>query len=113
MTDGSTAMSAAVVKAGNTDLFQQSSMRAGSASWSVDAKKRLGCNDDAAAKSAEQRFAELKATMTQLAAVTEVTVLLGAEVEADRYVSIGIPACCRPGSRTDDHDERQHAAGRR
>ena len=110
MTDGFTAVIAAVVKAGNTDLLPVAlDARRLSLMARLDVNKRLGRNDEAAAKSAAQRFADLKATMTQLAAATEVTALLGAEVKADRYVSVGIPACYRPGSRTDDHDERQHA----
>ena len=80
MTDGFTAVSAAVVKAGNTDLLPVAlDARRLSLMARLDANKRLGRNDEAAAKSAEQRFADLKAIMTQLAAATEVTALLGAE----------------------------------
>jgi methyl-accepting chemotaxis protein len=89
MTDGFTAVSAAVVKAGNTDLLPVAlDARRLSLMARLDANKRLGRNDEAAAKSAEQRFADLKAIMTQLAAATEVTALLGAEAKLiDTYQS--------------------------
>ena len=89
MTDGFTALIEAVVKAGNTDLLPVAiDARRLALLVRLDVNERLGRHDDAAAKSAAQRFAELKATMTQLAAVTEVTVLLGAEVKLiDTYQS--------------------------
>jgi methyl-accepting chemotaxis protein len=78
-----------VVKAGNTDLLPVAlDARRLSLMARLDANKRLGRNDEAAAKSAEQRFADLKAIMTQLAAATEVTALLGAEAKLiDTYQS--------------------------
>ena len=89
MTDGFTAVIAAVVKAGNTDLLPVAiEARRLSLMARLDVNKRLGRHDEAAAKSAEQRFADLKAIMTQLAAATEVTALLGAEVKLiDTYQS--------------------------
>jgi methyl-accepting chemotaxis protein len=89
MTDAFTTLIAAVVKAGNADLLPVAiDARRLSLMARLDVNKRLGRHDEAAAKSAEQRFADLKATMTQLAAATEVTALLGAEVKLiDTYQS--------------------------
>ena len=89
MTDGFSTVIAAVVKASNTDLLPIAiEGRRLSLVARLDVNKRLGRHDEAAAKTAIQRFSDLKTIMTQLAAATEVTAVLGTEVKLiDAYKS--------------------------
>jgi methyl-accepting chemotaxis protein len=82
MTDGFTTLIAALVTAGNTDLLPVAvEGRRLNLLARLDVNKRLGRHDEAAAKTAEQRFSELNATMKQLDGAREVNAVAGAEVK--------------------------------
>ena len=89
MTDGLDAVVAAVMKGGNTDLLRAAIEGRGlSLMARLDVNKRLGRQDEAAGKVAEQHFTDLKATVKQLDGVTDVSAVLGAEVKLiDTYQS--------------------------
>jgi methyl-accepting chemotaxis protein len=72
MSDGFTAVISGAVKAGNADLQRLATEgRRLSLMARLDVNKRMGRHDEAAARSAEQVFADLKQTLSQIDAATK------------------------------------------
>ncbi len=117
MTDGLSGIMAGGVKASNGDLQRLAAEgRRLSLVARLDVNKRMGRHDEAAAKSAEQQFADLKQILAQLDAVDE-----GQRPEWDSQERSDAPGsipdrlqtCGEPGCRSACAGERRHAAGRR